>query len=105
MCSACLSFDSTAQEYEKLFKSQKMIVKPATPEHVARNGLGFGITMKPEEASRVDPPNGAEFRKLLEEQLSRERLQGHDYCPNGYEIDRVNYFKHWYTEIWVNCKN
>ena len=104
-CSSCQLFDPTVREYETLFKTQKMIIGPYTPEHAARNGPGFGVTMQPDEARKVNAPNSAEFRKMLEEQLSIERSHGKNYCPYGYEVDRTIYSKHWYTEIWVNCKH
>ncbi len=103
-CAACQLIDSTTREYEALFKKQKMIIVPYTSEHIARHGLGFEILMKREEAWKVRAPESQEFRQILEGQLSIERSLGNNYCPNGYEIDRVINSKHWYMAIWVNCK-
>ena len=99
LCSGCQLFDPTMREYETLFKQQKMIIKPYLPEY----GSGFVVSMKPEEAAQLNLPNSPEFREMLEKQLSIERSQGKNYCPNGYVIDKVRYFKHWYTKIEVNC--
>ncbi len=103
-CTSCQLIDSTEREYEALFKKQKMIIVPYTKEHAARHGLGFEILMKREEASKVRAPDSEEFRNLLKGQLTAERSLGNNYCPDGYNVDRVIYSKHWYTAIWVNCK-
>lgn len=104
LCSACQLFDPTVKKYETMFEHQKMIIDPYSPEHAARHGPGFGITMEPNEARRVNAPNSAEFKAMLEEQLTKERLLGNDYCPYGYDIVKTLYFKHWYTEFWVDCR-
>lgn len=96
---------SQAREYETLFKSQKMIINPYSAEAVSRYGPGFVVVMKPEEARTINAPNNMEFREMLTKQLSEERLQGKNYCPNGYEFTNIIYSMHWYTEISFSCKN
>ncbi|MEJ1959284.1 MAG: hypothetical protein WDM70_07530 [Nitrosomonadales bacterium] len=105
MCSGCLFLDPSAREDETLFKTQRMIIKPFTVEVAARSGPGFEVTMKPDEASKINAPFSIEFKEMLTKQLVEERAKGNNYCPSGYVIDRIIYSRHWYAEIWVNCKN
>lgn len=105
MCSACQLFDPAVQEYETQFKSQKMIISSYSSEYASKHGSGFVVMMESDVSHKMDAPNSMEFRDELAKQLSEERSHGNNYCPGGYEIHRIINFKHWYTNILVDCKS
>lgn len=103
-CSGCQSFDQAIPKYEGLLAQQSMVIAPYSPEHESRHGPGFAVTMTRDDARKLGAPDGQPFKEELEKYLADERTRGNSYCPRGYQVVKVLPFKHWYTEIWVDCK-
>ncbi|MBI5917945.1 MAG: hypothetical protein HY849_01040 [Nitrosomonadales bacterium] len=72
---------------QKKLETQEMVIEPYRDEASRRRGVvGFYVSMKASVASKMGAPNSEEFKKALEVQLQKERLDGNVYCPQGYSL-------------------
>lgn len=102
ICTAC--FDPTfALRWDKEFSKSRIVIVPWVDR---LEGLGFDIYLRPDDAKKVQAPNGAEFHELLEKKLlQEEQVNGRKLCRLGYKLgSTVNNYHGVYALVSAECK-
>jgi len=106
-CTACSDPTFAWRVDEQFRREGPIIISPYSGEDKLNKKPGFYISMRPENAAKVQAPNGAEFRKLLDEKVvQKEQMLGRELCPLGYVIieSRTLNYHGMYVDFNAECK-